>query len=214
MSLLLNVPYSEKDEAKQLGARWNPSLKKWYVEKQKDYPKFSKWILGNEEEAFVLCDHFYIVEGKHKCFKCHTQTNVIGFGVENFYNFFDDDDDSYEYWDDEIHIAPFIYGLPQSFYDYIKNNHNFYKGYSKTLGDYCYANHCQKCGMLQGNFFVFDEVDSPFMIEDEEQAAALTLYRIKLKNDLIVNMDLSIGSEDYMIGENAKLIELGFLDAL
>ena len=106
MSLLLNVPYSEKDEAKQLGARWNPALKKWYVENQKDYPKFSKWILGNEEEAYVLCDHFYIVEGKHECFKCHAQTNVIGFGVENFYSFFDDE--PCEYWEDEIHIASSI----------------------------------------------------------------------------------------------------------
>jgi hypothetical protein len=27
----LRVPYSEKDEAKALGARWDPSIKKWYV---------------------------------------------------------------------------------------------------------------------------------------------------------------------------------------
>lgn len=40
MSLLLDVPYSEKDEAKKLGARWNPELKKWYVEDKKNYAKF------------------------------------------------------------------------------------------------------------------------------------------------------------------------------
>ena len=27
----LRVPYSEKDEAKALGARWDPSMKKWYT---------------------------------------------------------------------------------------------------------------------------------------------------------------------------------------
>ena len=37
MSLILNVPYKEKDEAKALGAKWNPQLKKWYVEKRMDY---------------------------------------------------------------------------------------------------------------------------------------------------------------------------------
>lgn len=30
--LLLNVPYEEKDEAKSLGAKWNPELKKWYIQ--------------------------------------------------------------------------------------------------------------------------------------------------------------------------------------
>ena len=29
--IYLNVPYSEKDEAKQLGAKWDSSKKKWYI---------------------------------------------------------------------------------------------------------------------------------------------------------------------------------------
>lgn len=33
MSLIINVPFSEKDEVKLLGAKWSPTLKKWYVEK-------------------------------------------------------------------------------------------------------------------------------------------------------------------------------------
>lgn len=34
--LLLNVPYEEKDEAKFLGAKWNPELKKMV------YPKYRR----------------------------------------------------------------------------------------------------------------------------------------------------------------------------
>ena len=44
--LLLNVPYAEKDEAKSLGAKWNPKLKKWYVTNSKDYYKFIKWFFN------------------------------------------------------------------------------------------------------------------------------------------------------------------------
>lgn len=33
--LYLNVPYREKDEAKSLGACWNPAAKKWYVNDKK-----------------------------------------------------------------------------------------------------------------------------------------------------------------------------------
>ena len=41
--IYLNVPYTEKDTAKALGARWDPSKKKWYVPVDKDRAQFSKW---------------------------------------------------------------------------------------------------------------------------------------------------------------------------
>lgn len=43
MRLYLNVPCSEKDKAKVLGAKWNAKAKKWYIDVQSDeYVKFSK----------------------------------------------------------------------------------------------------------------------------------------------------------------------------
>lgn len=39
----LNVPIEEKDEAKALGAKWNPELKQWYCNPA-DASKFSKWF--------------------------------------------------------------------------------------------------------------------------------------------------------------------------
>jgi len=44
MIIHLNVPYSEKDEAKALGARWNPSRKTWFIEDREDLTPFMKWI--------------------------------------------------------------------------------------------------------------------------------------------------------------------------
>jgi len=40
---ILNVPYAEKDEAKSLGARWDPKRKKWYVPPGVDAGPFSRW---------------------------------------------------------------------------------------------------------------------------------------------------------------------------
>ena len=40
----LNVPFAEKDEAKSLGAKWNPTIKKWYAPKGSNIEKFSKWL--------------------------------------------------------------------------------------------------------------------------------------------------------------------------
>jgi len=42
--ILLKVPYAEKDEAKALGARWNPTRKCWYVPEGKDAEPFARWV--------------------------------------------------------------------------------------------------------------------------------------------------------------------------
>jgi hypothetical protein len=40
----LNVPYAEKDEARALGARWNPGRKRWYVPAGVAVEPFAKWL--------------------------------------------------------------------------------------------------------------------------------------------------------------------------
>ncbi|KQW90092.1 hypothetical protein ASC94_20325 [Massilia sp. Root418] len=40
---VLNVPFAEKDEAKQLGARWDPKRRKWYIPAGVDAAPFSRW---------------------------------------------------------------------------------------------------------------------------------------------------------------------------
>jgi hypothetical protein len=40
----LNVPYAEKDDARALGARWNPGKKRWYVPDGVALDAFAKWM--------------------------------------------------------------------------------------------------------------------------------------------------------------------------
>jgi len=42
--VFLNVPYAEKDAAKTLGARWNPTKRRWYVPDGVATEPFAKWI--------------------------------------------------------------------------------------------------------------------------------------------------------------------------
>lgn len=48
MIIELKVPYAEKDEAKRLGARWNPTKKVWYVHDRMDLFDFYRWIPHKE----------------------------------------------------------------------------------------------------------------------------------------------------------------------
>ena len=40
---LIKVPFTEKEEAKSLGARWNAEIKNWYIPQGIDPKEFEKW---------------------------------------------------------------------------------------------------------------------------------------------------------------------------
>ena len=40
----LAVPFAEKDQAKALGARWDPARKCWYVQGASDLAPFARWL--------------------------------------------------------------------------------------------------------------------------------------------------------------------------
>lgn len=44
--VFLTVPYAEKDAAKSLGARWNPTRRRWYVPDGVATEPFAKWLDG------------------------------------------------------------------------------------------------------------------------------------------------------------------------
>lgn len=47
----LQVPFAQKDEAKQLGARWDPKVRVWYVKDVADLAPFAKWLTDSEQKS-------------------------------------------------------------------------------------------------------------------------------------------------------------------
>jgi hypothetical protein len=48
--IYLNVPYTEKEEAKSLGARWDKESKRWHVEScNKNLVKMNEWRIKPPE---------------------------------------------------------------------------------------------------------------------------------------------------------------------
>src|SRR4051812_13730888 len=57
----LNVPYAEKDQARALGAKWNPKLKSWYVPPGIALEPFEKWLTkgaGSDKAPKVRIDAY------------------------------------------------------------------------------------------------------------------------------------------------------------
>ena len=48
--VFLKVPFSEKDRAKALGARWDAAQKKWYVPPGVDVSLFGAWLPDARKE--------------------------------------------------------------------------------------------------------------------------------------------------------------------
>ncbi|SET57892.1 putative DNA primase/helicase, partial [Nitrosomonas marina] len=73
----LAVPYSEKDQAKAAGARWDKAAKAWYVGENADIRALQRWLPENvtvqqspaidaqTEFANLLCDNGCFVDGNH-----------------------------------------------------------------------------------------------------------------------------------------------------
>lgn len=215
MTLILNVPFSQKDEVKGMGARWNPNIKKWYVENREEYLKFAKWFSKSDDVNLIVCDHVFIIEASHECFKCGKKTKVIGVGIENYVTLdFSDcfgDTDTIEsgliteYYSTEINIISQIDPLPTKLLEFVQGKYNYKMRYSKFAGTTYLANCCDYCDTLQGDYYLFSEVDSPFFLDSIEKVSELKLYKIDLQYDIPVSANLSWSSTDHLIKKHGQM---------
>ena len=81
---------------------------------------------------------------------------------------------------------------------YIKSKYNYKLRYSKTTNTSNISNCCEHCDVLQGDFFLFNEDNSPFFIHSPEDIKRLKIYKIILEHDLIINAEDGWASFDEM----------------
>lgn len=211
MSIYLEVPYQEKDQAKAVGARWDAKVKKWYADtERKKYRTFAPWILTDSDEAYIATEYVYIIEGQRACWKCGKQTRVIGLGIGEHVYLYEDGGRTHcevveDYADpgEEIHLAwtSDEERIPPRLLRYLKETYSVKTGYSKAAGT-SFANHCDCCGAIQGNWFVFGEPDSPLCPDAEGEELAKKMRKLKIKgipieDDLKLQWDIGFSTEDY-----------------
>ena len=207
MPLKLNVPYSEKDSAKNKGAYWDKNEKTWFVPDNKDINSFIKWI-DTEKFDTIIKTPFYIAINKRLCWKCGEETTVISLYSDNFLSLDYDNEDSDILKFDKLCNKSFFSNvtyLDKSIANFIKQNFPFYKvGYSKTIQDKYWANHCEKCNSLQGDFFNYSEPGGPFYPVTMEEYQNLLLIQVKFKYDLTIKGGFSYMSNEDEIFEFAQ----------
>lgn len=179
----LSVPFSEKDEARSLGARWDARRKVWFVPDGVDPGRFGKWFIL-EPEINLRAPSYFVVEAAAMCWKCHESTSVVSFmlppGYEVFrFGEFDGERTLPGFWSTmpDPTIVHYVEHIPPAVADRaMQVKRNYQRNFSKTTSSAYWMNHCDHCGAKQGDFFLHCEVDGAFQPWEEEDAARMVLH--------------------------------------
>jgi hypothetical protein len=177
----LRVPIAEKDQAKRLGARWDPRLRVWYVPPGVDDAPLSKWILAPEPPN-IRADSYFLAESARECWRCSRQTRVFAILLPAGHEVLHVDDDPA---DDEWQVAEaptrlsYIEYLPDPIAERLRSlAPHYWTDFSQTTQSFYWMNHCERCGAKQGDFDTVEEHGSPFNPSVQEAAAAVLLREI------------------------------------
>jgi hypothetical protein len=178
MRIPLNVKYEEKDEAKNNGAQWGSVNKIWYLWDYKKIPLVNKWIPNNHN--IYVTEHIYLVAGFRECWKCHNSTKVYSIGSDKFVCL----DDQWKFYP-AFYLINGIKSYSNNFQNILSITNNKLKILlSKTINEKYLMNTCEHCNMLQGDNFLYDEIDSIFSPMNEYEASNMTIKKIDINIDI------------------------------
>ena len=120
----------------------------------------------------------YVLKAKKECWKCRQKTTVIGFFfiTKNI-----------------LCTISNITKCPPDMVKKVQEKHPLWReGLSKAGGAY-YANHCEKCGSIQGDYFLHNEIGRPFIGLDEKCLAQI-IQHVPLEKYLFTgSLECTIG---------------------
>jgi hypothetical protein len=169
----LNVPFAEKDQAKELGARWDPRVRKWYIPENSDLDPyaFAKWHAISEEKGGLrITGPIFLAESITLCWKCKGAAPVIALATEDYQS------DGHPY----IVFLDSIRELPPRLVAILSERFEFFrKDNSRTAGMAYFMNHCH-CGARLGDFYLKEEPGSAFLPITPEGGARITLRQLPI----------------------------------
>ena len=207
MPLKINVPYSDKDIAKSKGAFWDVEQKTWFVPDHKDINDFQQWI-NKSKVSVIIKSPVSIALNSSDCYKCANKTAVISLASNNFYYLNTDENedekwfraDGWSFFSMPVFIENELVGKINKLFP------NYKIAYSKTAESSYWANHCEHCGALQGDFFLHSEPGGAFFPLEIEEYEQLTFITVPSKFDIEIDADYSWLSNADVIPKYAKSV--------
>lgn len=175
----LIVPFAQKDEAKRMGARWDGDRKVWYAPENVDISALAQW-LPSEPDINVRSESYFIAQSTKPCWRCHDSTKVYGFVLPAGHEalMVDEEDDERDAWYryDQPTIVHYVTDLLPSVAARIGAHSGHYRiDFSKTTQSSYWMNHCEQCGIKQGDFEMYCEPQGAFFPMDKRAASLIVL---------------------------------------
>jgi hypothetical protein len=176
----LRVPFSEKDEAKRLGARWDSGRKLWFVPDAVDPAPFGKW-LAPAFDPNIRSTRYFVARNIRSCWKCHAIARVFAFLLPAGFEVLESGSGKANIWvrRDQAAFLAYLSALPEPVLQRIAPLAPHYRlDYSKTISSFYCMNHCEKCGAALGDFDTMEEHNSPFAPITPNDARNIVLYAV------------------------------------
>jgi len=174
----LAVPYRERREARNLGARWDAISRVWFVPEQRDPTAFARWLPASPPPN-IRAPGYYIASALAPCRRCRGQSPVRGFALDAGHETLDVDDETGEVcWEmsDEPTLLCYIEFLaPPVAARMLASNSHYRYGFRRSTGSHYWVNVCASCGAKLGDYDTFCEPGVGFMPLTRDQAAGIRL---------------------------------------
>lgn len=160
----LSVPYAEKDQAKELGARWDADARVWYVPENLDASMFWRWLDRNDETR-VRCDSYALAQTPVKCWRCTKVTDVFALFVPSGFQYRAPADKGHVWRTSSVPtMLSYVTNLLPDVARHVQHlTSRFRVDASKSRGGLSYwMNHCAACGAKVGDFGLHRDPGGPF----------------------------------------------------
>ncbi|MBH2977808.1 hypothetical protein I5R25_06070 [Serratia marcescens] len=162
--IYLNVPYSEKDDVKTKGARWDSIERKWFITNLQDREAFKAWLPDeiNSQVDKLFPHPIYLVQSFEPCWRCRyfSQVYCLADSRLNCFSYVEKVEDGLRYI-----LGP---NAPRYTLDFSKQTNSKY-----------FMNHCEKCNAKIGDFYMHSEPGGAFFPVDEVDARNVIAYELK-----------------------------------
>ena len=157
----LNVPFAEKDDARELGARWDPDVKRWYAPEGIALHPFARWHADTVADAMLMVAPILLLQAWSNCWKCKGRSPVFCLACSDVRDTRDDRPD--ESYDGDLLLISDVTTVDERILRHLRRRAPDYRpDWSATKGSRCWMNHCRDCGAKMGDFHLHSEPGGPF----------------------------------------------------
>lgn len=174
----LFVPEYAREEAKELGARFDEDAQAFFVPEGADASAFEQWKV----QSFV-----YLVFGTTTCWKCRKEIESVAIGVpysDELMPFSEEDADDglYPHFDasayNAVALVPRVSCLPAEIRAYLEERCCYTKMVSEAGDAVQLSNRCPHCGIVQNDRPLFTEPNGLFLPLSEKKIERLTFVKV------------------------------------